>query len=504
MSPGIAMSASGLSVHNQSITAVAVLKSKTIFNIRTLKIVSFLQLSKWGVSRLGRFLTFQPPKTNETMNVKKCVRALLCLYLTLIIAMDAVKAQTLKVGDTLPPELWSLPLQVVNHPDGKETLTLGEYKDKLIILDFWATWCSPCIAMLPKQDSLQRQFKDQLQILPVTYQTAEEVSTFMEKYEKRKGIKNSLPKVVGDNALRAAFPHTYLPHYVWIDAGGIVKAITGHEEVKAERIAQLLANNGSDLSLKEDPTLVAYRKETPLYINGNGGNGENLLFYSLLGSYSPNLLAGYNIIRDSVSSRVVAKNISLGLLLRIAFAEKGFLGQNRVILEVGRPDRFTTDLSGKAYVEWQKQQNAFCYEIVIPASRNNELLKLMQEDMRKYFTSYAFEMKKREVACLVIKRLPDSTGPLSKGGDKLLDLSYGSFILRNQKIGVLVGFLNSSSMQLSPFPIIDDTGLTDTVDLHLEADMSDLTELNQALKSNGLFIVQEERLIDMLVIKDKS
>jgi thiol-disulfide isomerase/thioredoxin len=436
------------------------------------------------------------------MNVKKSVRALLCLYLTLIIAMDAVKAQTLKVGDTLPPELWSMPLDVINHPTGKETLTLSEYKDKLIILDFWATWCSPCIAMLPKQDSLQRQFKDQLQILPVTYQTAEEVSTFMEKYEKRKGIKNSLPKVVGDNALRAAFPHTYLPHYVWIDVNGKVKAITGHEEIKADKISNLLETKGSSLTLKEDPTPVAYSKETPLYINGNGGTAEGLLYHSLLQGYSPGLPAGYNIIKDSTYSRIVARNLPLDWLLRLSHGANGFLGRNRVIEEVKDKERLTTQLSGEAYQEWKKD-NALTYEIMIPAWRDSELYDLMQQDLRKYFPQYSFGLEKRETTCLVIKKVSDNTLVKSSGGEGGVNYEYGTFTLRNRKIGVLVGYLNVLAMQKSPYPVVDGTGLTEAIDLDLEADLSDITDLNKALSSYGLVIEKDQRVIDILVVKDK-
>src|SRR5690606_20797345 len=55
----------------------------------------------------------------------------------------------LQIGDTIPEELWNLPLQVVNHPDGKDTITLNDYRDKkLIILDFGGTICPPCIASL--------------------------------------------------------------------------------------------------------------------------------------------------------------------------------------------------------------------------------------------------------------------------------------------------------------------------------------------------------------------
>ncbi len=82
------------------------------------------------------------------MNVKIYVRALLCLCLSLSFApAPAQSPGTLQVGDTLPPELWDLPLEVIQHPEGT---TLSAYKDKLIILDFWATWCAPCVKSLNK------------------------------------------------------------------------------------------------------------------------------------------------------------------------------------------------------------------------------------------------------------------------------------------------------------------------------------------------------------------
>lgn len=91
----------------------------------------------------------------------KGIGRVLFLFLNLV-SMFSLSAQTprkdsgadglpstkaLNIGDKIPQFFWDTPLEVVNHPSGQKTIKLSEYRDKkIIILDFWATWCSACIS----------------------------------------------------------------------------------------------------------------------------------------------------------------------------------------------------------------------------------------------------------------------------------------------------------------------------------------------------------------------
>src|SRR5262245_54222382 len=48
----------------------------------------------------------------------------------------------------------------VDTPD-KRTLSLSEFKGKVVFLNFWATWCKPCEEEMPSMERLHQRFQDQ-------------------------------------------------------------------------------------------------------------------------------------------------------------------------------------------------------------------------------------------------------------------------------------------------------------------------------------------------------
>jgi thiol-disulfide isomerase/thioredoxin/outer membrane lipoprotein-sorting protein len=104
--------------------------------------------------------------------------------------------------------------------DGK-TYSLAELKGKPVLLDFWATWCGPCIRSMPALEKIHTEYRDQgLVVLGIDVGEKRET---VEKFLLTKPI--PYPVIMGDEAgIPAAYGVAVFPTFVMIGTDGKVVA----------------------------------------------------------------------------------------------------------------------------------------------------------------------------------------------------------------------------------------------------------------------------------------
>jgi thiol-disulfide isomerase/thioredoxin len=88
-------------------------------------------------------------------------------------------------GPTAPPRGQLAPAFSAETLDGRE-VALSDFEGRVVLLDFWATWCPPCVASLPHLESLHRAHADEgLVVLGVNQEPdqPERVRAFLRRHD---------------------------------------------------------------------------------------------------------------------------------------------------------------------------------------------------------------------------------------------------------------------------------------------------------------------------------
>ena len=132
------------------------------------------------------------------------------LAVATLLAGTFITAQAaLKVGDTLP-DLASFKLE------GKLPDAL---KGKIIVVDFWASWCAPCAKSFPVLDELQKKYADRVVVLAVN---VDEKKSKMDAFLAKHTVAFTIVRDAEQKLVAAVEPAT-MPTSFILDATGKVR-----------------------------------------------------------------------------------------------------------------------------------------------------------------------------------------------------------------------------------------------------------------------------------------
>lgn len=153
---------------------------------------------------------------------------------SLLAQSDSIKQEVLTMpkrgvlwGEKLPEEFWKQMLTSYNVDGTSRQIVLSDFRDKFLVLDFWATYCSPCVASLDKWNKWQHEFHHDVQVLAIhLYDHNKKVLPFA----KKRGW--SIPLIYGnqqDTAINQLFYYDRSYGQVWIKDGKLFAIPTSWE-----------------------------------------------------------------------------------------------------------------------------------------------------------------------------------------------------------------------------------------------------------------------------------
>jgi len=159
----------------------------------------------------------------------------LCLVVCLFVALSAVsckKSVSPPVADKgRAPDFTLSDLQ-------KNKITLSGLRGKVVLVEFWATWCPPCKEMIPELNAVYARYKDKgVVILGVSMDRGGDVPSTVSSFAKEHAI--AYPVLIDDGDASSLYNVAGIPALFIVDKnGGVAGKHTGFIPGLAETLSQ--------------------------------------------------------------------------------------------------------------------------------------------------------------------------------------------------------------------------------------------------------------------------
>lgn len=354
-------------------------------------------------------------------------------------------------------------------------ISLNELKGKVVILEFWATWCGPCLVAMPHLKEMQKKFGEKLQVITVTDERPERISKFLKSRPS-----NLWFAIDTARAVTKLFPHRMIPHTVVISAEGKLVAETTPDAITDQTIDSLL--NGKEVHLPEKTDNPMSPPEAIMtYFNAADTVKNRFIMHGEIKG-SPGVSTTH--LNDSIfkGRRLTCFNLSLTTLYRIAYGNFAY--------------KRTIDKTNQI-------QEAPVYSLDLIVNTPAELLPQLKQELDNRFDLRSrIEPQMKEVNVVKIAdRKKFNLIPRNKSGKRTYTSSHGEI---NQDAITMTDFADFlEDYGTEKLLVIDETGNSEKLDIKFSFEPENPQSLKDKLNDMGLVLVKQKQKIDMLVLDNE-
>lgn len=362
--------------------------------------------------------------------------------------------------------------EVFNTKSADQQLSIKHLKGKVVILEFWATWCAPCLPQLSRLDDLQEELSDSLQVIAVSI-------------EPKSKIMKPIQKMRVDNLLFSSdtnhtryFSYSVVPTSVIIDPGGVIRAICSPKEISAEKIRKLLQNESVSFDVESN----------------------NAIYPDLLLPDAQNEPDGSVARYDSAETTGISIDTS-GSIKQLSFTNFTLLSLFREVFRMPSPT-WVIDSSGDTTISDYVPANMYNLHVTDSGVTADSLF-LHAEQLANASFQYVASRTVKQVEVYEL---------LYKGSTKLLasarqETNFTYYGPNFQGIAIstaaLTGYLSNELGYLEDKIVLDKTGLTSRYDVSLTWEYTDRSSLDRELARYGFYLVKVTEPVSVLVVSKR-
>jgi len=398
------------------------------------------------------------------------------IVIVMVMACNSSIAQIefFKAGDRMPDMIIR---NIINAPV-KELAVNDNRMDKILILNFWGTWCSPCIPEMDNLARLQKANAKNIQVIGISNDLPGRLKKYLAK-------KPSTLWLTTDTSyfLYHLFGFASVGYCAVIGVNKKIIALVNTDSVNQGMINKILR--------REQVPSSATIKETAISNAEDPFGVDSLTLHSFT-------VRGYMYGTQSMSK---TPNEGPYAYRRKSFFNICASGIYRDAFDIHSPKQMIYEINEKELCDFQNKKSLYCIDILVKPDEKDSLLPLLQ---KKLLTTLPFIVR-IEYRTMPVYVLKQKAGialnmPVSKGTKS----SYGFSGNGYEGIAVqVVDFAKNYLTNELGMPVVDETGLNARYDITTVNELRTRENTIAAVEKLGLVLEKAEREVKVLVFAGK-